>query len=134
MDANGYAWLFPTRQEALDYVAEATPHAIITEVEAVRSAHEGKNYKPRVDLVDPNFIVGMGRVLAAGAEKYAAGNWRLGAAYSDRYASAQRHLLAWASGEDCDPETGENHLHHAATCLQILAYWQLSGRGTDDRS
>lgn len=126
-------FIFPDKQTALDYVRDATPEAIVTEVAARFTEHEGKAVKPRVDLIDASFILGLGRVLGDGAKKYSAHNWRHGSKYSERYASLQRHLQAWWSGETLDGNSKENHLYHVATNAMILAYWQLTGRGTDDR-
>jgi len=131
-DANAM-YRFTTKQEALDYVQMVHPDAIVMAVEAIVSDHAGRHTKPRVDLIDPTFIVGLGMVLGEGAKKYDAENWRLGSAWSERYGSLQRHLQAWWAGETLDEESGQSHLYHAATNAMILAYWQLCSRGTDDR-
>ncbi len=90
-------------------------------------------WKPRVDLVVPAFIMALGRVLAFGAKKYGAWTWSKGKLWSQDYGAALRHLLAWAEGEDLDPESGEPHLAHAATDIMLLLISQLRGLGTDDR-
>jgi hypothetical protein len=89
--------------------------------------------KPPIGLISRFFILGIARVLAFGARKYAAHNWRLGMAWSRAYDAALRHIFAWIDGEDLDPETGENHLYHAACELMFLAEWQETGVGVDDR-
>lgn len=76
--------------------------------------------KPRVDLVDPKWLLDLARVLGYGAEKYSAHNWRSGLNWSRLYAAAQRHLLAFQSGELNDPESGQSHLLHAACNLMML--------------
>nr|WP_244982022.1 dATP/dGTP diphosphohydrolase domain-containing protein [Corallococcus exercitus] len=54
-------------------------------------------------------------------------NWR-------RYVGAAlRHTLAFARGEDTDPETGLSHLAHTAACLMILRELQIDSLGSDDR-
>ena len=72
-------------------------------------------------------------VLEIGARKYSADNWRKGADWSRYYNALLRHLFAYWSGEDNDPETGRLHLAHASCCLQFLLDYQILGRGTDDR-
>lgn len=65
------------------------------------------------------------RVLAFGAKKYAANNWRKGIAYSRVYAAVLRHLWAWWRGEDNDQETGLPHLAHAVCELFFLLEYSL---------
>jgi len=90
-------------------------------------------YKPRLDLVPPELLVGMGEVLAYGARKYSANNWAEGADWGRYYAALMRHMVAWWSGSDADPESGMSHLHHAACCLAFLTAYQERGLGHDDR-
>lgn len=77
--------------------------------------------KSRVDLISPNFLLGVGDVLAFGAKKYDAWNWTKGIEYSRLIGAAMRHLLAFSSGEDVDKESGFSHLYHAACCLMMLS-------------
>ena len=82
--------------------------------------------KPRVDLIEPDFILGLGEVLAFGAEKYSDAGWKDIENKHDReYASAMRHLLKWRKGEQKDEESGKNHLLHAAYNLMVLYYDDL---------
>lgn len=89
--------------------------------------------KPRLDLLDREFIEGIGRVLTFGAKKYAAHNWRLGIEVSRLYAAALRHVFASNSGEDCDPESGLDHLYHAGCCLMFAAWMKKHRPLMDDR-
>lgn len=90
--------------------------------------------KPRIDLVTPEFVEGVAKVLTFGAEKYAAWNWAEGIDFSRLYASAQRHLGAWKKGQDFDEESGLSHLYHAACCLMFISTQQEWGmRERDDR-
>jgi hypothetical protein len=89
--------------------------------------------KPRLDLFDPEFIEGVSRVLTFGAEKYSPHNWRHGFDYSRLYAALQRHLNAYWSGQDVDPETGESHLYHAGCMLMFLAWMGNHRKDLDDR-
>ena len=76
--------------------------------------------KTRVDLLDPEWLEGVGRILAFGAKKYAANNWRKGIKQSRLLGAALRHIFAFARGEKNDPESGESHLLHASCCLMFM--------------
>lgn len=88
--------------------------------------------KPRMELVHPDFIKGVAEVLTFGAEKYAPWNWAEGIDFDRVYGAAQRHMNAWWSGEDLDPETEKNHLYHAACELMFLACYQEWGKYEHD--
>jgi hypothetical protein len=72
-------------------------------------------------------------VLAFGAEKYAAHNWRKGFAWSRPLAAAMRHITAFNAGEDKDPESGLSHLAHAACCIMFLLEFEKTHKELDDR-
>jgi hypothetical protein len=81
----------------------------------------GKN---RLDLIVPEFIEDLGRVLTFGAEKYGPNNWQQLVDSEGRYyAALQRHLLAYKRGEKYDNESGFPHLAHAACNLMFL-HWE----------
>lgn len=65
------------------------------------------------------------KVLEFGKVKYAAWNWSSngGFKYMRVFNSTMRHLLAWARGEDKDPESGLSHLSHAACNLLFILYF-----------
>lgn len=73
------------------------------------------------------------KVLAFGAQKYAAHNWRKGIAYSRLLDAALRHLYAFADGEDTDPESGLSHIAHAGCCVVFLLGMIHSRPDQDDR-
>jgi hypothetical protein len=89
--------------------------------------------KSPVNLISRDFICGVADVLAFGAEKYTANNWRNGMEWSRCTAACMRHLTAWNEGEDLDPESGLSHLYHAACNLMFLAEYTERERGVDDR-
>lgn len=61
------------------------------------------------------------KVLTFGAQKYDDDNWRKVPNPKKRYlAAAFRHMVAWATGEKLDPESGLHHLAHAICCLMFL--------------
>ncbi len=89
--------------------------------------------KTRFGLVPPNAYRVVAEVLTYGAEKYGVNNWCAGAVYSRYVDALERHLNAWKSGENLDPESEQNHLAHVACCTLFLLEYQLSGLGEDDR-
>ena len=61
------------------------------------------------------------RVLMFGEKKYARDKWVHVPDSTRRYTAALvRHVVAYASGEANDPETGESHLAHAMCCALFL--------------
>lgn len=89
---------------------------------AGRKDDQGKN---RLDLIEPEFIEGVGKVLTFGAEKYEENSWqKVENAENRYYAAAMRHLLAWRKGEKIDPESGLNHLDHVACNIMFLQHFE----------
>lgn len=89
--------------------------------------------KPPISLIPRSAIEEEAMVLAFGAKKYAADNWRKGFAYRRLIDAALRHMFAIADGEDYDPETGLLHAAHARCCLGFLIEHYKEGLGHDDR-
>jgi hypothetical protein len=90
--------------------------------------------KPRWDLLPMESINAVAEVLAFGAKKYSADNWRGGMDWGRMLASANRHLnAAWAAGVDFDEESGHHHLAHAACCVLMLLWYVQTNTGTDTR-
>lgn len=92
--------------------------------------------KPQLGLIPPEALIEIARVLGFGAAKYGVNNWRKdgdNTSWIRTYSSIQRHLNAWLSGEDVDPESGMNHLSHAATQIMILMVHQMEHPEVDDR-
>ncbi|APL99487.1 endolysin; inhibits RNA polymerase [Aquamicrobium phage P14] len=72
--------------------------------------------------------------LLDGAAKYGRSNYRaVGVRASIYIDAAQRHLFAWASGEDNDPDSGLPHLAHLLASIAIIVDAQAAGKLTDDR-
>ena len=70
----------------------------------------------------------------AGMLKYGAWNWRSAGVRSSVYISAlQRHIDAYASGEEADPIDGTHHLGNIMACAAILLDAQAAGKLVDDR-
>jgi hypothetical protein len=84
------------------------------------------NGKNRLDLIDPDYILGLGEVLSYGAKKYAANNWKQinGQEDIERIKGALlRHMMAYMKGEEFDEESSLQHLHHMAAGAMFLAYF-----------
>lgn len=91
------------------------------------------NEKPRMDLLDADFLEGVAEVLTFGANKYAAHNWRKGINVSRLIAATYRHLGAINKGEDVDKESNLPHVYHASCCLMFLANMLNTRPDLDDR-
>lgn len=84
---------------------------------------EGKN---RLDLIEPDFILGLGEALTFGSKKYSDNGWKdIKNKHDENYASLMRHIMAWRKGEKQDPESGLNPLLHAAYNIMVLYYDDL---------
>lgn len=90
--------------------------------------------KPRYDLIPPEALDGLARVLSYGAAKYAPRNWEKGMGWGRVFAALMRHMWAWWRGEKADPETGMSHLWHAHCCIVFLSTYEARQIGQDDRA
>lgn len=94
--------------------------------------HDGG--KLRYDLLPPEALEEITKVMTLGARKYSDRNWEKGLSWGRVYAACMRHLWAWWRGEDKDPETGLSHLAHAGCCIFFLNTYEVRGmRKFDDR-
>jgi len=91
------------------------------------------NGKPPCELLAPEALIGTAEVLAFGAKKYAAHNWRKGMPWSKVIGSLQRHSLAFQMGEDIDPESGLPHVDHLACEVMFLQVFYRLRKDLDDR-
>lgn len=89
--------------------------------------------KPPLSLLPRAALEAEAMVLAYGANKYGRDNWRLGMDHSRLLDACLRHIVAYAEGEDVDPESGLSHLAHARCGLGFLLHYRTAGVGTDDR-
>ncbi len=89
--------------------------------------------KPRVELIPPEFLLDLAKVLEFGAKKYGDNNWRKGLKWTRLYASALRHLFAWVGGEKLDKESKMPHLLHAIANLLFLYEYNHTHPELDDR-
>ena len=83
--------------------------------------------KTRFDLLEPDFINEVAKVMTHGAHKYGPENWKkVGNAKARYMAALLRHINAWQQGERNDPETGMHHLAHATCNLMFLFYGDIN--------
>lgn len=93
-----------------------------------------KGKKPlEVGAVDPLARAELGKVAAFGGQKYSRGNYLKGYDWSLSVDALHRHMLAFESGEDYDPESGLLHTVHAAWHALALASFHMRSLGNDDR-
>lgn len=79
--------------------------------------------KLRYDLIPPEALKSLAKVLTYGAGKYGPNNWQNLQDFETRYtAAAMRHLEAWRGGEKIDPESGLYHLEHLLCNVAFLVW------------
>jgi hypothetical protein len=109
---------------------------VITPDDKQLAAEPAKHFdagKARVDLLPPEAMIEVARVLQFGGQKYGDRNWMGGMSWSRLYGSTLRHLFRWWMGEDDDDESGISHLAHAACCIFFLLYYRQHKPQLDDR-
>jgi len=89
--------------------------------------------KNRLDLIPPEAIEELGKILTHGAKKYSDRNWELGMDWGRVFGATQRHLWAFWKGEDYDKDSKELHLSHALCCLAFLVTYYKRKIGKDTR-
>lgn len=78
------------------------------------------NSKPRTDLIPPNAILEVSRILGFGADKYGESNWAKCPDFNRYIAAALRHIFQYKSGIKMDDESGVSHIAHAVTSLMFV--------------
>lgn len=104
---------------------------------SVRDTSEGKVPLQHISDVEEG-LGQMCAVLEFGATKYSRNNWRKGQPYMRVVASLLRHVMAFARGEDIDPESGQPHMGHVMCNAAFLAHFVANHddpryAGLDDR-
>ena len=106
-----------------------------TEADSPNVLNTGLRYdagKNRLDLLPPEWEWELGKVLTAGANKYADRNWELGMQWSKVVGPLRRHLNRFLRGEQLDEETGCHHLAHVAWNALALLSYDLRHLGEDN--
>jgi len=90
--------------------------------------------KLKMSVVPVEALKELARVMNNGADKYGKLNWRKdGITTSTYYDAIERHLMAWFTGEDMDPDSGLHPLAHIAASCLIVMDAELHNTLTDDR-
>jgi hypothetical protein len=93
-----------------------------------------KDGKVRMECLITSVLASEANVLAHGADKYGARNWRKDEILASTYEGAMmRHLFAWINGEDIDPDSGEPHLSHLRACAAVVMDADHHNKLIDDR-
>jgi hypothetical protein len=94
----------------------------------------GVKKAPVLSVTPASALLTLGQVMALGASKYGAFNWRSNSVAASVYVDAMlRHMLAWNGGEDIDSESGVSHLGHVMACAGILIDAMETGNLIDNR-
>lgn len=89
--------------------------------------------KAPLDLLEHAADAQIARVLATGAKKYGRRNFRASPINASVYIGAiRRHIGAFASGEELDPESGLSHLAHVGACVHVVLAAKDAGVFVDD--
>lgn len=128
----------PTPAEYWELTGQAAPQMELPleEVKPAKSDTCGAKHdggKCPLDLLDTEWEEAVGDVLAFGAKKYDAHNWRKGIAYSRLFAAVRRHMNQFWRGEDFDSESSLHHLAHASCGLMFLYTMATQRPDLDDR-
>ena len=89
--------------------------------------------KPPMELLSTTALTKIAEVMAFGAQKYSANQWRIGMDWSRLLGATMRHLTAYNDGENLDSESGLSHLAHAACCIMFLLEFEETHPEFDDR-
>ena len=87
----------------------------------MNASHYDKG-KPMVELIPPECMGEVGKVMEHGCHKYAPNNWKKGTNWLRYIGSALRHIFAWMTGVDKDHESGINPLAHAICDLMFVLF------------
>ena len=125
-------------------IAEEIAIAELTEARRNSAGRKDDSGKDRLELIPPEAVFALARVLAFGAAKYEDRNWEKGMKWGRVFGAALRHLWAWWGGRgpttksfllgDLDSETKFSHLWHALCCVTFLVAYEERGIGVDDRA
>jgi hypothetical protein len=124
--AKNYTEKLMKRTDELTYDQQAT-------VKHDTGAKKNDQGKLPIDLIPIRPLLDLAAVLQFGAKTYDPNNWRKGFLFSRTYAAAQRHLLAWHSGINNDPDSGQSHLAHALCNIVFLLEFTRTHPELDDR-
>lgn len=100
---------------------------------APRESMKHSHGKVMLHLLPPGPLCDVARVREFGAQKYEVWDWTIGRNHTDYYDAMLRHLFAWLTGQDNDPESGLPHIAHVCCNGLFLLEFARSGKGLDNR-
>lgn len=89
--------------------------------------------KVPMELLSHKALEEIAKVFGVGAVKYGRFNYKAGIAWTRIIGAAYRHLGAFNSGEDLDPESGLSHIAHLGCCVIMLLDYIRTHKELDDR-
>lgn len=89
--------------------------------------------KPKIKFLSREFVEGVAAAQTFGSAKYGDWNFRNSLETTALYDALMRHMIAWMSGENNDPESGLSHLSHAGANLNMLMWMLANKPEMDDR-
>lgn len=117
-----------------DRIAALTAEYTAKETRIVSETGGEKGQKrAQLGALCPRALMVVAEVAGFGSEKYSRHNFLRGYDWSLSYDAMQRHLHAFWSGEDNDPESGLAHLGHGVWHGLCLLAFSIRQIGTDDR-
>ncbi len=100
-----------------------------------KASRAASDAKDPLDYLEPTADSAIARALKSGGEKYGRGNYRKSDILITTYVGAiRRHVAAWHSGEDYDPDTGLHHLAHIGASVHVVLGAMDAGTLVDDRA
>lgn len=102
--------------------------------EAPQEGLKNDDGKPPISMIPRPALEQEAKVFAFGAGKYGRDNYKLGMDWTRLIDASLRHIVAFNSGEDLDPESNLHHLAHARSNLGMLLEYITHDLGNDDRS
>jgi len=113
-------------------VVQTAPSPEVRVVDPTTGGAKGQKLA-RFDLIPPRPLKALAEHYGKGAAKYEDRNWERGYKWSLSYAALHRHLNAWWSGEDNDPELGSSHLDAVLFHAMALREFTDTHPELDDR-
>ncbi len=111
---------------------DAPPTGEVRATDPATGAQKGRKLA-ELGAIDLTALLRVAEVAGYGGRKYERGNYLKGYAWSWSFDALMRHLLAFWSGENVDPESGLPHMAHASWHTLALLAFTEHGLGTDDR-
>lgn len=126
-----------TRRRELAEDQTPRRHAYVPEEKKPPNPMKFDSKKTPLRLLPVISLFRIAQVFGFGAKKYAENSWRSKehepVSWMRTFESIISHLFLWAAGEECDKQSGMNHLWHAGTQLMILIEHVETRSGKDDR-